>query len=91
MLEPLREEHESGGVGVFVGGEELGRRAETQLDLEQRDVTGDRRPRERRDDGVSERRRDLARADRVPLDLAIRGPAVLGKRRLPDLAEERPV
>ena len=91
MLESLREEHESGGVGVLGGGEELGRLAEAQLDLQQRDVTGDRRPRERRDDGVGERRRDLARADPVPLDLAIRRPAMLGKRRLPELAEERPV
>ena len=33
MLESLRQEHEPGGVGVFVGGEELGRLAEAQLDL----------------------------------------------------------
>ena len=62
-----------------------------ELEVEQRHVRGERRDRERREDGVGERRRNLALADPVPLDLTVERPAGRGERLLPDPAKLRPV
>ena len=91
QLEALGEEHQTGGVRVLVGAEELRCVAQAELDVEQGHVAADGCARERADDGVGERRWHLPRADPVPLDLAVDRPPVCGERLLPQVAEAVPL
>jgi hypothetical protein len=91
VLKALGKEHQPGRVRVLLRLEELRRLAQTELDLEQRDVARDRRSREGANQRVGECRRYLALADPVPLDLAIGRPGVLAQRGLPKIAEKWPL
>ena len=91
MVEALGEEHQAGRVDVLRAAKEVGLALGAELEVEQGHVCGERRDRERREDGVGERRRNLALADPVPLDLAVERPAGRGERLLPHPAKLRPV
>lgn len=90
MVEALRDEHQGGPVRPLGRTEELGQ-VGARVEVEERHVREHRCVGERVDHGVGERRRHLARADPVPLHLAVERPSVLDERRVQRRAQAVPV
>lgn len=91
VLEPLGQEHERRRVRVLVGAEEVRLLGPAALEVEDADEARHRRAGECGEDGVRERRRHLALADPVPLDLAVERPPGGAERLLPELPQLGPV